>query len=253
MNRGYIFVGENIPAVYQSVLDFAKGLNCKENAHADFQNSVADVSFCGICVSCAAFDNQNHPDTFYVVGTKKSIGVDDIRDQLIQPMSLKPYSHKYKVFIVERAQDLTPAAQNVLLKTIEEPAEYGVFLFVSPNTRAFLPTVLSRCDILRFSDEAHAEYSQELIALSGEIHEKLNMSDIYDSFLLHGKLEKLERSDVLKILDLLFAKYGSKAAQGSKFVSACKEIIKTKQILSGNGNLQLAIELLFVKLRGTTG
>ena len=231
--------------MYQSALDFAKELNCKENAD--------DSTFCGICASCVMFDNKNHPDTFYVIGTKKSIGVDDIRDQLIGPMSLKPYSHRYKVFIVEKAQELTPAAQNVLLKTIEEPAEYGVFLFVSPNTRAFLPTVLSRCDIIRFSDEALTEHSPKLIALSGEIYEKLSKSDIYDAFLLYGKFEKLERNEVVQILDLLYVKYGEKAAHGSYFCHACKEILKTKQILSGNGNLQLAIELLFVNLREATG
>ena len=230
--------------MYQNALDFAKGLNCKENAD--------NFTFCGSCTSCVLFDNKNHPDTFYVVGSKKSIGVDDIREQLIKPMSLKPYSHKYKIFIIEKAQDLTPAAQNVLLKTIEEPAEYGVFLFVSLNTRSFLPTVLSRCDIVRFSEEAHTEYSQESISLSGEIYEKLGKSDIYDAFLLYNKFDKLERYEVVQILDLLYVKYGKKAAHGSNFCYACKQILKTKQILSQNGNLQLAIELLFVRLREAT-
>ena len=237
-------MGENVPLVYSKALDFAKGLNCKENQ--------GNSEYCGSCVSCVQFDNNNHPDTFYVVGSKKSIGVDDIRQQLIAPMSLKPYSHKYKVFIVEKAQDLTPAAQNVLLKTIEEPAEYGVFLFVSPNIRSFLPTVLSRCDIVRFSDEAHTEHSPELTALSGEIYEKLCKSDVYDAFLLYGKLDSLERNEVVQLLDLLYVKYGEKAGQGSIFVNACKEIVKTKQILSQNGNLQLAIEMLFIKLREAT-
>ena len=253
MNRGYIFVGENIPIVFQNALDFAKGLNCKQNTNAGFQLSTVNTPFCGNCVSCMAFDNQNHPDTFYVVGTKKSIGVDDIREQLIAPMSLKPYSHMYKVFIVEKAQDLTPAAQNVLLKTIEEPAEYGVFLFVSPNVRSFLPTVLSRCDIIKFSEEAHTEYSQDLLALFSKIYEKHQIADIYDAFLLYGMLDKLERSEVVQVLDLLYIKYGEKAVQGSNFCLACKEILKTKQILSQNGNLQLAIEMLFVKLREATG
>ena len=239
--------------VYEKTLSFAKGLNCKVNAKSELRGSTEGAPFCGSCTSCVAFDNRNHPDTFYVAGTKKSIGVDDIRQQLIGPMSLKPYSHKYKVFVVEKAQDLTPAAQNVLLKTIEEPAEYGVFLFVSPNTRVFLPTVLSRCDIVRFSDEAHTEFSPEIIALSGEIHEKLGKTDIYDAFLLYGKLEKLDRSEVAQVLDLMYVKYGEKAARGSIYCFACKEILKTKQILSQNGNMQLAIELLLVKLREATG
>ena len=238
VNRAYIYVGENAQAVCQEALGFAKALNCKEN-----DENQGKPAFCGNCSSCLAFDGNNHPDTFFVTSSKKSIGAADIREQILLPMSVKPYSHKYKVFIMERAQELTPAAQNVLLKTIEEPADYGVFLFVARNTRSFLPTVLSRADIVKIHGKASGDYSETARKLAGELHENLGKADLYDAFLLYGSFDKVERKDVTGVLDLLYLKYGESGAY-----TECSEIVKTKQALSHNANQQLAIELLFSKL-----
>ena len=236
VNRAYLYVGEDIPGVLREARDFAKKLNCFA--------SPKTASFCGSCLSCQTFDSGSHPDTFFVQGTKKTIGANDVREQMIAPMAVKPYSHRYKVFIVERAQDLTPQAQNALLKMIEEPAEYGVFLFVAPNTRSFLPTVLSRCDIKKFSNEAKTECSDEIIAITNEIAEKLSKIDLYGAFMLYGSVDKLEKPDIMLLLDSLYVHFGKKASY-----EACKAIVDTKKILSQNGNTQLAIELLMCRLR----
>ena len=129
MSHAYIWEAENAH-------EFAKGLNCLNN----------EILGCTQCISCKVFESGNHPDTIYVTGTKpSSIGVDDVREQIILPMATKPFRYKYKVFIVENAETLTPQAQNALLKTIEEPAPYGVFLFVCKHVHNFLPTLMSRC------------------------------------------------------------------------------------------------------------
>ena len=237
MNRTYIYVGENTRAVYQAALDFAKGLNCLAD------NAKNKALFCGACLSCNVFDGNNHPDTFYVTGTKKSIGIDDIREQIIAPMALKPFRYKYKVFIVEKAQELTHAAQNVLLKTIEEPAEYGVFLFVAPNNRPFLPTFLSRCETIRFAEETDFEYPDDIKIVAEEVYDTLNKTDIYGAFLLYNRLDKLDKPGIMQMLDLLYVMYG-----GTANIEACKAIIETKKILSQNANTQLAAELLFYRL-----
>jgi len=239
VNRAYLYIGENIPAVTGAAKDFAKTLNC----------FVEGVSYCGTCLSCTAFDSGNHPDTFYVESTKKSIGANDIREQLITPMAVKPYSHRYKVFIVERAQDLTPQAQNVLLKIIEEPADYGVFLFIAPNIRSFLPTVLSRADIKKFSGDFQPEYSSEITVLADEIFASLVGVDMYGAFMLHRRMEKLEKTELMQLLDLLYVKYGRKITEGAGCFRAAGAITKTKKILLENGNTQLAVELLFCRLR----
>ena len=61
---------------------------------------------------------------------------------------MKPYQGPYKIYIVEEAEKLTVQAQNVLLKTIEEPPAYVVFMLLTSSTEALLPTILSRCVLL---------------------------------------------------------------------------------------------------------
>lgn len=104
---------------------------------------------CGNCHSCLQFATGNHPDITWVTHEKASIGVDEIRDQLIDPMLIKPYHSRYKVYIVDEAELLTVQAQNALLKTIEEPPEYGVVMLLTTNPDMFLQTIRSRCTMLK--------------------------------------------------------------------------------------------------------
>lgn len=104
---------------------------------------------CGSCHSCIQFVTGNHPDMTWVTHEKASIGVDEIRAQLVEPMLIKPYHSKYKVYIVDEAELLTVQAQNALLKTIEEPPEYGVVILLTTNPDVFLQTIRSRCTMLK--------------------------------------------------------------------------------------------------------
>lgn len=113
---------------------FAKTLQCEESG----------TEPCGHCKSCSAFDSGNHPDIVYVRPTKKTLGVDDVREQILEDVSLKQYRYRYKIYIVEQADTMTVQAQNALLKTLEEPPAYAVFLLLAENQTAFLPTILSR-------------------------------------------------------------------------------------------------------------
>ncbi len=126
---------------------FAKAIQCENSRNV---NSATYVNSCGDCVSCGTFDSGNHTDVIYVNSLKgKSIGVDEIREQIGKNIGLKPYKYKYKIFIVNNADTMTIQAQNALLKTIEEPPEYGVFILISENYNKFLPTILSRCVIFK--------------------------------------------------------------------------------------------------------
>jgi len=230
----YIFAGENTSEVRSAALKYAKSLNCEENSSEG----------CA-CLSCRIFDNLNHPDTFFVKATKQNgIGVEDIREQIIMPMSLKPFKYKYKIFIIE--SPLTPAAQNALLKTIEEPAPYGVFLFLAESTHGFLPTVLSRCIVKKFQNGVLVQSSQshEIQALSEEIANSVQGADITETFALYRKVEHLEKNDLHEFLNSLYIHFGKKLN-----VNAVSAISKTKQILSQNGNTRLAIELMLMKMR----
>ena len=77
-----------------------------------------------------------------------SIGIDEIRGQLINDVGIRPYESPYKIYIVNDADKLTLQAQNALLKTIEEPPAYAVILLLADNPDALLPTITSRCVLL---------------------------------------------------------------------------------------------------------
>lgn len=105
---------------------------------------------CNECHSCIQAESGNHPDIIRVVHEKPgSISVDDIREQVNQTVSVKPCQGPYKVYIIPEADLMTVQAQNALLKTIEEPPEYVVILLLTENADLLLPTITSRCVMLK--------------------------------------------------------------------------------------------------------
>lgn len=105
---------------------------------------------CNNCHSCRQAESGNHPDIIRVTHEKpNSISVDDIREQVNNTIMIKPYQGPYKVYIIDHADMMTPQAQNALLKTIEEPPQYAVILLLVENAEILLPTINSRCVMLR--------------------------------------------------------------------------------------------------------
>ena len=99
---------------------------------------------CGLCPACKRFLSGNHPDVRALSPKGRSIGVDEVRE-LMDYLSRRPYEGRWHVAIVERADKMTPSAQNALLKTLEEPPEYAVIMLLTSNADALLPTIRSRC------------------------------------------------------------------------------------------------------------
>jgi len=107
---------------------------------------------CGACASCRQIAAGSHPDLqlLSVAAGKKEIGVDRIRD-LKRFMQLRPLSGGGKVGIIDDAHALTVAAQNALLKTLEEPPARSLLILVAHNPDALLSTVRSRCQYVQFA------------------------------------------------------------------------------------------------------
>lgn len=104
---------------------------------------------CGECHSCKQAQTENQPDIIKVMHEKPNvISVDDIREQINNQMCIKPYSSKYKIFLMNEAEKMNIQAQNALLKTLEEPPAYGIIILLTSNLNALLPTILSRCVVL---------------------------------------------------------------------------------------------------------
>ena len=76
---------------------------------------------------------------------KESIGIDKIRENIVNDVLIRPYHGKVKIYIIDEADKMTVGAQNALLKTIEEPPEYVVILLLVRNMSLLLETIRSRC------------------------------------------------------------------------------------------------------------
>ena len=107
---------------------------------------------CGTCASCRQLPAGSHPDfqMLSVATGKKEIGVDRVRD-VKRFTQLRPVRGSVKVALIDDAHMLTIAAQNALLKTLEEPPEHSLLILVANNPDALLPTVRSRCQRVQFS------------------------------------------------------------------------------------------------------
>ena len=159
VSHAYLLTGSSGSGKRLIADTFAKTLQCEESG----------TEPCGHCRSCSAFDSGNHPDIVYVRPTKKTLGVDDVREQILEDVSLKQYRYRYKIYIVEQADTMTVQAQNALLKTLEEPPAYAVFLLLAENQTAFLPTILSRTVTLHIRplpDTMVADYLEKKKGLS---------------------------------------------------------------------------------------
>jgi DNA polymerase III delta' subunit len=118
---------------------------------------------CGNCDSCRLIPTGNHPDLHVITkelirfhdktGKSKAVNlsIDVIRPELIEPAGRTASMGHGKFFIVEQAELMSPAAQNSLLKTLEEPSGRTAIVLLSDASESLLPTVLSRSQIVRFA------------------------------------------------------------------------------------------------------
>ncbi len=107
---------------------------------------------------------KNHPD-FYVYRPEGKLGlhsIDSMR-QMCEKVYLAPYSSTRKVFIIHNAEKMLPSSANSLLKTFEEPSLDTVIILLSSNPNALLPTILSRCRVIRFHHIAEIDIVSYLI------------------------------------------------------------------------------------------
>lgn len=136
ISHSYIFYGDKGAGKKLLASIFAMALQCETEGGEP----------CQTCESCKKALGKNHPDIIQVVHEKpNTISIDEIRQQVILDVDIKPYSSSRKVYIIPEADKMTTQAQNALLKTIEEPPSYVVILLLTENIDGLLPTIQSRC------------------------------------------------------------------------------------------------------------
>lgn len=102
-----------------------------------------------------------HPDLILIEPKKREIQIAQIRE-LIQKLSLKPYSALFKVSLIDQAHLMTKDSQNSFLKTLEEPKGRTILILITESPERLLPTISSRCEIIKFSPVKEVEIKSYL-------------------------------------------------------------------------------------------
>ncbi len=111
-----------------------------------------DDDACGVCASCRKVATANHPDIHIVepLPDKRDISITQLRD-LQRDLAMRPYEAPRSACIIEPADRMNSSSANSFLKTLEEPPGNAIIILVSENAEMLLPTIRSRCQLLRFA------------------------------------------------------------------------------------------------------
>ena len=141
INHCYMFAGPQGTNKTATAVEFIKGILC---------NNYTEKKPCNKCVSCNKINHNNHPDVIKISPGETSIKISQVRD-MIRLMKVKPYESPYKFFLVEYTETMGIPAQNALLKSLEEPNKSVIIILICNSREKVLPTVLSRCQIIKFN------------------------------------------------------------------------------------------------------
>jgi DNA polymerase-3 subunit delta' len=139
ISHAYLFTGPAGVGKAFTALNFIKALNCLSEGERP----------CDACRNCLKVDDGNMPDVTIIRSSSEKIKIAQIR-QIQNALSLKAYEAKVKAVMLEDADRMTEDAANAFLKTLEEPQPDSVIVLTSAGEGRILPTVKSRCQIIRF-------------------------------------------------------------------------------------------------------
>ncbi len=167
--HAYVFAGPEGVGKFKTAGEWARLLLCSQTRAMKGELGQVYES-CGTCASCKLWQGEAHPDFFHVCKELREytadgkgkpppveLPIDVIREFLIAKVATKPTISQRKVFVVSEGEKLNTAAQNALLKVLEEPPAYCCIVLLCARLEKLLPTIKSRAQIVRFGpiDEVH--------------------------------------------------------------------------------------------------
>src|ERR1051325_7742304 len=140
LHHAYLFTGARGVGKTTTARIFAKALNCVKGVTTEP---------CGVCPSCREIATSSSMDVLEIDAASNT-GVDNVREVIINSISIAPARDRYKIFIIDEVHMLSTSAFNALLKTLEEPPPRVVFIMATTELQKVPETILSRCQIFEF-------------------------------------------------------------------------------------------------------
>jgi DNA polymerase-3 subunit delta' len=220
-----------------------KKLFVKTLAQCLFCEEIPDheLDACGLCSSCRQMQAGSHPDLLFVECPEgKSILPIDLiagsderrgREGLCYDITLRPMAANRRIAIIDDAHRMNAAAQNALLKTLEEPPTYATLFLLAPHAEALLPTIQSRCQAVRFSPLADDDVA-ELLLEQNVLSDRAEAAAV--AGLSEGSLTLAKQLIEPELRRLRAALFDGLAANASKPLEITKTLLEGIENLGGD-------------------
>lgn len=224
VSSSYIFVGNEGVGKKFTAIEFAKVINCL--------NLSKNLEACDNCETCNKINHGCCPDLKIIEPIKNSIKIEQIRE-LSREIELKPFKNRKKIYIIDKAETMTLDAENCLLKTLEEPPNYAIIILICLNINSILPTVISRCQVIKFGLASTLEIKKIVLKKENldesiaELISKLSQGSIGKAYKLLSDKEYFNRR--AELLNLL-SKISPGKYDNNIFINLEKTLKKTNKI-----------------------
>lgn len=211
-----LFVGEEGVGKKLFAIELAKALNCRA------PNGFEACDECPSCIRISRFNfpqsdkaedwdqliRTDHADVAMVLAPKRVLKVDQMR-AIEREANYRPFEGKARVFLIDDAEKLNDASANAILKTLEEPPPSSHIILITSRPAMLLPTILSRCQAIRFAPlsvaEIEAQLAREEGLKAGEVSLRSMLAAGSMGRALHTDLNEYEtqRNVMMRVLEAL--------------------------------------------------